>query len=126
MPRSNARLRRERRPAMGKASRDKGARRERELVARHVKAGIHAERVPLSGAAGGSYSGDLTVTPANWGAPLRCELKARKTGAGFIQIETWLAGNDVLFLHRDRAAPLAVVPWEVWLDLIGGRREGDE
>jgi hypothetical protein len=36
---------------MGKASRDKGARAEREIVASHAELGVKAERVPLSGAA---------------------------------------------------------------------------
>ncbi len=36
---------------MGKPSRDKGARRERQIVAMHEKIGVHAERVTLSGAA---------------------------------------------------------------------------
>jgi Holliday junction resolvase len=35
---------------MGKASRDKGLRRERALVEIHRQSGIPAERVPLSGA----------------------------------------------------------------------------
>jgi hypothetical protein len=34
---------------VSRASRDKGARIEREIVARHVAIGIKAERVPLSG-----------------------------------------------------------------------------
>jgi Holliday junction resolvase len=40
-------------------SRDKGNRIEREMVHRHLDNGIFAERVPLSGSAGGSFSGDL-------------------------------------------------------------------
>ena len=35
---------------MGKASRDKGLRRERAIVDLHNKCGLRAERVPLSGA----------------------------------------------------------------------------
>ena len=35
---------------MGRASRDKGPRRERQVVALHQGMGIKAERVPLSGA----------------------------------------------------------------------------
>lgn len=47
---------------MGKMSRDKGARVEREIVARHEAIGVHAGRVPLSGAAGGRFSGDVHVS----------------------------------------------------------------
>ena len=58
---------------MGKASRDKGLRRERAIVDVHRKSGIHAERVPLSGALG--YRGndadvDLYVRGA---APVKAE-----------------------------------------------------
>lgn len=35
---------------MGKASRDKGLRRERAIVQLHTACGLRAERVPLSGA----------------------------------------------------------------------------
>ena len=75
---------------MGKFSRDKGARGEREIVARHLALGVHAERVPLSGACGG----------------------------GFRTIEKWLAGNAALFLRRDRQSPLVVLPWETWARLV--------
>ena len=44
----------------GKRHRQKGDRIERELVRRHVELGVHAERVPLSGACGGS--GDVPIS----------------------------------------------------------------
>ena len=100
---------------MGKASRDKGGRVEREIVRRHLELGVHAERVPLSGAAGGRFSGDVEVYffgPDE--APLVTEVKARGKGAGFKVIEKWLGENDVLFLRRDRADPLVVLPWRTW------------
>jgi len=100
---------------MGKMSRDKGARRERELVSRHKALGIHAVRVPLSGAAGGRDS--VAVDVYGFGhdnAALVGELKARANGEGFKQLETWLSDNDLLFLWRDRADPMAVIPWRTW------------
>ena len=45
----------------GRRSRDKGNRAERAIVRFFQGRGFAAERVPLSGAAGGSYVGDLTV-----------------------------------------------------------------
>src|SRR4051812_19739032 len=42
----------------GRRSRDKGARVERAIVNALQTGGFAAERVPLSGAAGGRYSGD--------------------------------------------------------------------
>jgi hypothetical protein len=40
-------------------------------------------------------------------------------GEGFKTLERWLGTHDALFLWRDRAAPLVVVPLHVWLELIG-------
>lgn len=102
---------------MSRASRDKGQRIEREMVQRHLDMGIHAERVPLSGAAGGSYTGDVLIH-LNGKAALISEVKARKNGGGFTTIENWLSKNDVLFLRRDRADPLVVLPWSTWQRLV--------
>lgn len=103
----------------GKASRDKGNRRERELVLRHLKIHVNAERVPLSGAAGGSFSGDIDVYAFGpEAAPLMTEAKARKNGEGFATIERWLGENDTLFLVKDREEPLVVMPWRTWEKLL--------
>ncbi len=51
--------------------------------------------------------------------PLVAEVKARGDGEGFKTLERWLGTHDALFLWRDRAAPLVVVPLHVWLELIG-------
>ena len=103
---------------MSKSQRDKGARVEREIVHRHLDIGVPAERVPLSGAAGGSCTGDvwLSVTPdARWTG----EVKARKDGAGFATLERWLGDNDVLFLRRNNSEPMVVLPWRSWVRLVG-------
>ena len=103
---------------MGKASRDKGLRRERAIVDLHRKCGIHAERVPLSGALryrGNGADVDLYVRGPE---PLKAEVKARGEGSGFRTLERWLGSNDVLFLIRDRATPLVVVPLHVWMEII--------
>ncbi|MBY0329559.1 MAG: hypothetical protein K2X49_02665 [Acetobacteraceae bacterium] len=104
---------------MGKPSRDKGLRRERAIVEIHLKCGIHAERVPLSGAVryrGNGADVDLYVRGAE---PVKAEVKARAEGDGFKTLERWLGGNDALFLWRDRAAPMVVVPLHVWLEIAG-------
>jgi len=104
---------------MGKPSRDKGGRIEREIVNLHKAMGVHAARVPLSGAAGGAYSGDVDIyVDGPEEAPLVTEVKARASGGGFVTIEKWLGENDALFLRRDRAEPLVVLPWRVWKRLI--------
>jgi Holliday junction resolvase len=102
---------------MGKASRDKGLRRERAIVEIHTKCGMHAERVPLSGALryqGNGADVDLYVRGA---APLKAEVKARGEGSGFKTLERWLGANDALFLVRDRAEPLVVVRLHAWLEV---------
>jgi hypothetical protein len=76
----------------GRRSRDKGNRTERALV-----------RVPLSGAAGGRFTGDLTVPVL--GIDQRCEVKCR--AAGFAQLYGWIDNRDLLIVKRDRAEPLA-------------------
>ena len=51
-------------------------------------------------------------------APFVAEVKARKDGNGFVQLETWLADYDCLFLRRNNADPLVVLPWRVWRSLL--------
>ncbi len=101
---------------MSRSQRRKGVERERALVNLHRKLGVHAERVPLSGAS--RYQGrghDIDVYPFGQEAgALVAELKARGSGEGFKTLERWLADNDLLFLWRDRQQPLVVVPWRVW------------
>lgn len=106
---------------MGKLSRDKGGAIEREIVHRHLEIGIHAERVPDSGAAKYRDSGhDVDIYPRGRDhAPLVAEVKARKDGEGFAMLERWLADYDALFLRRNRAAPLVVLPWATWQKLLG-------
>jgi hypothetical protein len=92
---------------MGKSQRDKGSRREREFAAL-----VNGERVPLSGACGGSYTGDVVGLGMLW------EVKARKDG--FAMLYRWLEGNDALALKADRKPWLCVLPLErVKMDLRG-------
>ena len=104
---------------MGKPSRDKGMRAERDIVNRHKRIDVHAERVPLSGAAGGRFSGDVDIYLFGESeAPLVSEVKARKNGAGFKTLEGWLGENDLIFLRRDRADPMVVLPWSTWVRIL--------
>lgn len=106
---------------MSKSQRDKGARVERELVQKHREIGVHAERVPLSGASRYRGNGaDIDIyARGKEEAPLVAEIKARGDGEGFALLERWLSDYDILFLRRDRADPLVVLPWRVWKMLIG-------
>lgn len=101
---------------MGKMERDKGIRLEREIVHLHQDAGIPAERVPLSGASGGLFAGDIRIADE-----YTAEVKGRANGAGFATIKRWLGTNDILFLREDRCKPLVVLPWDVYQALMKER-----
>jgi Holliday junction resolvase len=100
----------------GAKHRRKGDRVERELIHLHREMGIHAERYPLSGASRFRGSGhDLDIYAlGHEEAPLVAEVKARKNGAGFTTLEKWLGEYDALFLRRNQADALVLLPWRVW------------
>jgi len=100
----------------GLRSRRKGARRELEIVHAHRAIGVAARKVPLSGAAQG-FKGDIHLTLR--GRALQAEVKARAAGSGFVTLERWLGDNDALFLRRDRADAVVVLPWRTWAWLVG-------
>ena len=96
----------------GKKSRSKGYRREREIVLRLREAGLDAQRVPLSGAARGGFSGDV-VTTDSAGRKWTLEVKARADG--WRGLRAWLQENDALVLVADRAEPLILTTFGRWL-----------
>jgi Holliday junction resolvase len=114
---------------MSRAQRDKGARRERQVVALHHALGVPAERIPLSGATryqGNGADVDIYALGAERPA-LAAEVKARASGAGFATLERWLDEADIMFLIRDRADPLVVLPWATWANIlqhINGGKDG--
>ena len=89
----------------GRRSRSKGARTERSIVNALLANGIAAARVPLSGAVGGRFAGDI-VLPL-MGRDLCVEVKARADG--FRELYCWLKERDVLIVKADRQEPLVVV-----------------
>lgn len=105
---------------MGKPSRDKGCRSERNLVAVFKAYGIPAKRVPLSGAATG-FKGDVLIEVA--GRQMQLESKVRATG--FKQIYGWIEGNDALVIKADRQESLVVVPLQLFCELMGGKIDVD-
>jgi Holliday junction resolvase len=90
----------------GRASRQKGDRAERALVQYLQDRGFAAERIPLSGSAGGRFTGDLSVPML--GIDRRVEVKVR--GNGFRELYSWLDGRDLLIVRADRLEPLVVIP----------------
>jgi hypothetical protein len=97
----------------GRKSRDKGNRAERSLVRALQDKGFAAERVPLSGSAGGKYCGDLTVPIL--GKDHVVEVKVRATG--FSQLYAWLEGRDMLVVRADRKEPLVIVPLALGIEI---------
>ena len=90
---------------MGKFSRDKGAREERSIVNAWQAIGYAAERVPLSGAAGGRFSGDVDIPILNVNRKFEAKLRAD----GFKQIYSWLGEHFGLFLRADNKPRLVVL-----------------
>ncbi len=90
---------------MGKKSRDKGAREERAIVNSWQAAGFAAERVPLSGAAGGRFSGDISIPLL--GSDVTFEAKLRTDG--FKQLYRWIEGNYGLMVRADKKERLVIV-----------------
>src|SRR5262245_6099466 len=100
------------RPMSGARHRRKGDRIERELVHRHRNLGLRCERYPSSGATrfrGSSHDIDLYLNGPDE-APAIFESKGRRGGEGFVTLEKWLAGYGGLFLRRDGADPLILLP----------------
>jgi Holliday junction resolvase len=97
----------------GKSPRQKGNRAERAVVKFLQGHGFAAERVPLSGSAGGSYLGDITV--ALLGADRVVEVKCRANG--FRELYAWLEHRDLLIVKADRAEPLVVLPLRLAADI---------
>ncbi len=100
-------------PRGGRRSRDKGNRAERALVRFLQERGFAAERVPLSGSAGGSYIGDLSVPVI--GRDLCVEVKARADG--FRSLYEWIENRDVLIVKADHREPLVVLRLRLAADI---------
>jgi len=104
----------------GRSPRRKGDRGEREIVGRHLALNVHSERVPHSSAM--RYRGHGADVDVYAFGPQECPLvserKSRKASGGFVQLERWLGENDLLFLRRDHAEPLVLLPWRVWAALL--------
>jgi hypothetical protein len=98
----------------GRRSKQKGNRTEREFAKL-----IGGERVPLSGAVGGKYSGDVIGLGLTW------ECKARKDG--FKQLYKWLdSESDALAIKADRKEWLVVVPLSKFQELIQEKGDKDK
>jgi len=103
---------------VGKPSRDKGARFEREIVGIAQAHDLDAVRVPLSGAT--SFAkGDVVVSNDVDSWTIECKKRAN----GFRTIYRWLEKGDcdLLVIGADRKPALAVLPLSDFFDLLAGR-----
>ena len=103
------------RPRGGRRSRDKGNRAERAIVAFLQDNGFAAERVPLSGSAGGKYVGDVTIPLL--GRDMCAEVKVRAHGFG--QLYAWLDGREILIVRQDRREPLVILTLRLAAEVAG-------
>jgi Holliday junction resolvase len=97
----------------GRSPKRKGVRVEREIVQLLCELGLPCVRVPLSGAIGGAWSGDIHLELH--GQTFTIEVKARRE---FRPLQLWLARADLLLLKADRQPPLAVLPVSLLAKLI--------
>lgn len=98
---------------MGKASRDKGLRGEREFAEL-----VGGRRIPLSGAQRGFENDVLVPSPIG---ELRAEVKRRESG--FTTLYRWLEDErekpDIVAFRADRKPWIVAMPVEVFQRLIG-------
>ena len=99
----------------GKHSRNKGAAYEREIVNCLKDNGIKAERIPLSGAMKGNYSGDIKLGPV-LGYIGECKRTKKKLTHIYKALEQDNA--DFLFARDDLKETVAIVRMETLLALF--------
>ena len=107
----------------GKGAKVKGASFEREVVNWHLEKGVPAERIPLSGAVKGNYSGDLKIGPEQ---ALLAECKRRARAWQDLYDALDQDGSDMLFIRKDRERTLVVLPletYEAFLEWIGWKEK---
>jgi Holliday junction resolvase len=93
----------------GRKSKAKGYREEHQAENDCQAAGFAAERIPLSGAAGGKFSGDISIPLL--GRDLIAEVKVRRDG--FRELYRWLGQNDLLFVRANRQRRLVILSWDL-------------
>jgi hypothetical protein len=96
----------------GRSLKRKGNRVERELVRLLCELGLPCVRVPLSGAIGGVWAGDIHLEL--YGRTHRIEVKARRE---FRTLQQWLGTNELLILKADRQDPLVLMPVRLFAEL---------
>lgn len=98
----------------------KGTRVENEIVKLFIKEGFKARRQPLSGAIQ-DFPHDVRVTDLFGGTTV--EVKARKSGGGFTQLDRWKGSADLLILKRDFKEPMVYMSWNLYKEYLNEYKE---
>ena len=96
---------------MSSKAKIKGTRVENEIVKLYQKEGYRARRQPMSGAIS-AFPHDVFIDDLHEGT--NAEVKARKNGEGFKQLESWKGKADLLILKRNNKSPMVVMDWELY------------
>lgn len=103
---------------MPNRQKQKGSAYEREIVNWHRERGIPCERVPLSGAAKGSFKADLRIHNG-----MEAECKRFANGLGKLYDALEQDGADIVFARQDRSQTLVCMPLETYEALMGWTKE---
>jgi len=93
----------------------KGTRVENEIVKLFQAEGFEARRQPLSGAIQ-AFPHDVQVTDLFEGTNI--EVKARKNGEGFAQLDKWKGSADLLILKKDFSNPMVYLDWDLFKEFL--------
>lgn len=97
---------------MANPSKRKGDTFEREIVAKFQAQGLHAIRMPYSGALN-NWKGDIEAPVQN----KRMKFEAKRRRSGFKTIYGWLGSNYGLIVRDDKTEPLIVLRFDDFLSL---------
>lgn len=96
---------------MSSKAKRKGTRVENEIVKLFQAEGFNARRQPLSGAIA-AFPHDVQVSDLFQGTNI--EVKARKNGEGFAQLDKWKGSADLLVLKKDFSNPMVYLDWDLF------------
>ena len=100
---------------MSSKAKRKGTRVENEIVKLFQAEGFNARRQPLSGAIA-AFPHDVQVSDLFEGTNI--EVKARKNGEGFAQLDKWKGSADLLVLKRDFSSPMVYLDWDLFKEFL--------
>ena len=105
---------------MSSSHKRKGTRVENEVVKLFKHEGFNAIRQPLSGAIQ-DFPHDVQVKDLFGGTTI--EVKARKSGEGFTQLDKWKGSADLLILKRDFQKPMVYLNWNLFKEFLNEYKE---